>query len=44
MRILVADQTGLIKEVKVEEQKVTSSFGKQEAGMPIHSLVRVGTV
>jgi len=42
MRILVADNTGLVKDVQVEDQKISASFGKQEKGMPIKNLVRVG--
>jgi len=44
MRILVADNTGLIKDVQVEDQKISATFGKQEKGMPIKNLVRIGEV
>lgn len=44
MRILVGDTTGLVKDVQVEDQKPLTTYGKQEEGMPIKNLVRVGTV
>ena len=44
MRILVADNTGLVKDIQVEDQKIAGSFGKQEKGMPIKNLVRIGEV
>lgn len=42
MRILVADNTGLTKDIQVEEQKVLQTFGKQEEGMPVNDLIRIG--
>jgi len=44
MRILVADNTGLTKDIQVEDQKVLQTFGKQEEGMPVTNLIRIGEV
>jgi len=42
MRVLVADNTGLTKDIQVEDQKVLQTYGKQEEGMPINNLIRIG--
>ena len=44
MRILVADNTGLVKDIQVEDEKISQTFGKQDEGMPINNLIRIGEV
>jgi hypothetical protein len=44
MKILVGDDTGLIRNVDVEDSKILTTYGEQAAGMTISSLTRVEEV
>lgn len=44
MRILVSDDTGLIRNVEVEEKKLLGTFGEQRQGMAVSNIERVEEV
>ena len=44
MKILVADDTGLIRNIEVEDKKVLNTYGEQGEGMSIRHMIQMQEV
>jgi hypothetical protein len=44
MKLLVGDDTGLVRSVDVEDSKMLTTYGEQRPGMNISCMIRVEEV